>query len=117
VFRAVKALGDELHKSKIEAAKAHGALKGEVTSLKAAVDARLTKQDLVLERMAGQLDVLVPMQRARPSSSETKAIVTQTITTHEKVSTAKWKRDIVLKIVGGVFSAGVLGALVHWVMS
>lgn len=87
VFRAVKALGEELQKSKTEAAKAHGALKQEVAQFKTAVDGRLTKQDLVLERMAGQLDVLVPMARKRPPSAESKAIeVTKTrITTNGKI--------------------------------
>lgn len=120
VFRAVKALGEEMQANKLEAARAHGALKTEISEFKAVVDARLTKQDTVLasqnvtlSRMAGQLDVLVPRYRARPSSSETKAIVDKAIET----STTKFRRDVILKVVGGLFSAGVLGALVHWMAS
>jgi hypothetical protein len=113
VFRAVKALGEELAQNKIEAAKAHGALKQEVHELAKGVDGRLTKQDHVLARMAGQLDVLVPMARPRPDSSETKAIVSKALAS----SSTTFRRDLILKIATGVFSAGVLGALVHWLAS
>ena len=120
VFRGLKALGEEMQKNKLEAAKAHGALKTELVDLKTTVDQRLTKQDtvlanqnVVLSRMAGQLDVLVPMARTRPTSSETKAIVDKAL----KTSATTFRRDLILKIVGGVFSAGVLGALIHWMAS
>jgi stress response protein YsnF len=113
VFRAVKKLGEELEANKREAAKAHGALKQEVAELAKSVDTRLTKQDLVLERMAGQMDVLVPIKRSRSDSSETRAIAADVVAK----STMQFRRDVVLKIVTGLFSAGVLGAFIHWVAS
>jgi hypothetical protein len=113
VFRAVKALGEELAENKIEAAKAHGALKQEVHELAKSVDGRLTKQDNVLARMAGQLDVLVPMSRQRPDSSETKAIVSKALAT----SSTTFRRKLILTIASGVFSAGAVGALIHWLAS
>lgn len=120
VFRAVKALGEEMQANKLEAARAHGALKTEISEFKTAVDARLTKQDTVLasqnvtlSRMAGQLDVLVPRYRARPSSSETKAIVDKAIET----STTKFRRDVILKLVGGVVALVTSGAFLGWWLS
>lgn len=120
VFRALKALGEDLEKNKLEAAKAHGALKQELVEMKTSVDTRLTKQDHVLadqsnvlSRMAGQLDVLVPMARKRPDSAETKALVDTAI----ENSGVVFRRKIILQIITGVFSAGVLGAVIHWLVS
>lgn len=120
VFRAVKALGEELQANKLEAARAHGALKQEVAELGKTVDARLTKQDTVLasqnvtlSRMAGQLDVLVPSYRSRPSSTETKAIVDKALET----SGLKFRREIVLKLVGGAVALVTSGAFLGWWLS
>jgi LmbE family N-acetylglucosaminyl deacetylase len=120
VFRAVKKLGDELEANKREAAKAHGALKQELHEMATKVDqrfeafdTRLTKQDLVLERMAGQLDVLVPMKRSRPDSAEIHKAVDKALET----SGTKFRRDLILKIVGGAIALVTSGAFIGWMVS
>lgn len=113
VFRALKALGSEIESNKLEAARAHGALKTELVAFKDSVDERLTKQDIALARIGGQMDVLVPMKRNRPSSSETKAIVNEAL---EKSGT-KFRRDLILKVVGGVVALGTSGAVLGWLLS
>lgn len=117
VFRAVKKLGEELQESKRQAAAAHGALKQEVADLAKSVDRRLTAQDMTLNRMAGQLDVLVPMKRSRPDSSEMRDIVAQTVAEHETVTGDKFRRDLILKIVGGGITLVTSGAFLHWWLS
>lgn len=116
VFRAVKKLGEELEANKVEAAKAHGALKKEVSERIDGVEKRLTKQDLVLERMAGQMDVLVPLTRAKSPSAENKAI-DERIQKHATTEKAKFRRDLILKLVGGAVALVTSGAFLGWWLS
>jgi hypothetical protein len=114
VFRAVKKLGDELAANKLEAAKAHGALKKELTEFKTSVDSKLTKQDEILDelhersvRQGAQLDILVPMAtnaRSRPNSAETRAIAAEAVEKHATTTATKFRRDLVLKVVGGIIA-------------
>lgn len=120
VFRGLKALGEEIQANKLEAARAHGALKTELVDFKTTIDTRLTKQDtvlasqnVVLSRMAGQLDVLVPMARPRPSSSETKAIGEQAVA----AAGVTFRRNLILKIVTGVVTLVTSGAFIGWWLS
>lgn len=113
VFRAVKALGEELEASKKQAAAAHGALKQEVVDLAKHVDGRLNKQDLMLERISGQMDVLVPMKRSRSDSKETKAMVDEALAN----SATKFRRDLILKLVGGAVTLITSGAFIGWWLS
>jgi hypothetical protein len=121
VFRAVKALGEELQESKRQAAAAHGALKQEITQTRSDFDARLTKQDAtmaghgqMLHRMAGQLDVLVPMGgRSKSDSAEMRGIADKAIA----ASATKFRRDLILKLVSGAVALVTSGAFLGWWLS
>lgn len=131
VFRALKSLHGEIQANKVEAAKAHGALKQELVaahgSLKSeltehakSVDGRLTKQDGVLaeqtvmiSRMAGQLDVLVPMARSKSPSAETKAIVDKAV----KASGTAWWRSVVFKLISGAIAIVSSAVFLKWWLS
>lgn len=90
VFRALKGmrdeLRDELHASKTEAARAHGALKAEVLQLATKVERQDAKLDAVTTttaRMEGKLDVMLADRRPAGTSSQQR-----TVSVVEKLATA-----------------------------
>jgi hypothetical protein len=125
VFRALKEIHVEIEQNKLEAANAHGALKAEVVQLKDTVttmskafDERLDKHGLMMERMAGQLDVLVPAYRQDDARAMVNEAVTEEIKKQDQFSTKKFKHDLALKLVGGgiaILTSGAFVALiVRW---
>jgi len=123
VFRAMKGLHDELEKNKEEAARAHGALKGEVNRLSGHITELDKKVDVIslqAATMSGKMDVMLAMQRDnRSPSSSVQRTVTDVIAAHivtEDAAAKKFKRALILKIAGGLFSAAVLGALVTYLL-
>jgi hypothetical protein len=134
VFRALKALGEEvktigsdLTQNKLEAARAHGALKSEVAQLSKRMDATDGKLDDVATLSAtvsGKIDVLLADRRGRSSSSETRGVIKETLAERvlaEQQAAAAHSRAVRLKLLGGVIavltSGAVIGAVIHWVAS
>jgi hypothetical protein len=77
--------------------------------------------------MVGSFETYLAMQSQRPHQdsimrvAQETAKTTTTVTLAERVldqqsKGTEFKRSLVLKIVGGVISAGGLGALVHWLI-
>lgn len=92
VFRALKGLRDDLEANKVEAARAHGALKAEVVALASTVAKQGEKLDDVTTtaaRMEGKLDVMLADRR--PASSTQQRVVETLLT--DKVNAEAHKRE------------------------
>ena len=82
VFRAIKALGNELEANKLEAARAHGALKAEVVAVKrdvAEIKSELATNTRATSRVEGKIDVLMTDRRPAHQSSEQRAIAKEVL--------------------------------------
>lgn len=131
VFRAVKKLGEELAQNKIEAARAHGALKSEVAAVEKKIDAldeklsgKIDAAVVNIATVSGQMSVMLSDRRGRSPSSETRATVKETLADQvlaEQRAAAAHSRAVRLKLLGaalGVLTSGaVIGAVIHWVAS
>lgn len=112
VFRAVKGLHARITESEQAAAKSHGELKTEVNGLREDVQGLAVGQATT----AGKLDVLLAMQRSRSPSSDARTAAEQTMAKQildDDLDRRRSNRKFWLIVAGGVFSSGVVGALVH----
>lgn len=79
VFRALKGLRADLETSKVEAARAHGALKAEVVELRGTLTKQGEKLDDVTTtaaRMEGKLDVILADRRPASTSAQSRVVET-----------------------------------------
>jgi hypothetical protein len=105
VFRAVKRLRQE-----------HDKLSGKVDTLDEKLDGVTVSNALVV----GKLEILTTtLTRPRTHSSDLRHAVTSTLAERvlaEQQESVKFSRALTLKVVGGLFSAGAIGALVTWLL-
>lgn len=114
VFRAIKALGSEMQANKLEAARAHGALKLEVAEVKK----DLAENTKATARVEGKIDVLLADRRSASPSSQrnaAKEVLAEQVLAEQRSKSA-FSRKVWLILIGGAVTLVTSGAFVGWAL-